>query len=324
MNEYLTAKDNANFYGSKLQRYGVFIFLIVLFAGNSIFTNNFFSINTLWLLIIQAFPIILCGLGMTLVIASGGIDISVGATLSFAGTVCATLYINKNIPFWLSVLSCLIAAVAVGVFNGFVIAKYRVQPIVMTLIMMLAVRGLAQVVTDGRPISFSYTILNKIAMFRFWKQGMPVQLIVALTMILLISYVIRRTVFGKQLQAMGDNKEAARLAGINTLAITIMVYAVCAFFGGLASVIEIGRLSNAEAALLGLNIEMDAIAAVAVGGTPMTGGKARVWGTVAGALIMQMTSMTINMNNILSSWGMVAKAAILIIAVFLQNSRAKS
>lgn len=306
---------------STIQRYGVFAFLLLFFLANCIFTSNFFSISTVWLLFIQAFPVIICGLGMTFVIASGGIDISVGAAMAFAGTICAKLFISSDVPFVAAVAISLLGSIVFGLINGFIIARFDAQPIVITLVMMLVGRGLAQVVTSGKPVSFSYTILNKIATFRFWKQGMPLQLPIAFIFILFVSYIFSRTVFGKQIQAIGDGKEASRLAGVNIFSVTTLVYVISAFSGGISSIIEIGRLSNAEASQLGLNIEMNAIAAVAVGGTPMSGGKPHVWGTVAGALIMQLTSMTINMNNVLSSWGMVAKAIILVIAVFLQNYR---
>ncbi len=324
MNQAAIPKKRIDYGDTWIQRYGAFAFLILMFIGNSIFTNNFFSFQTVWLLIIQAFPIIVCGLGMTVVIASGGIDISAGAVMAFSGTIMAALMVTLGLPLPICILACLIAALAVGAFNGFIIAKFRVQPIVMTLVMMLAMRGFAQVVTSGKPVPFSYMTINLISGFRFWKQGMPMQLILGVVLVLIVAYIMKRTVLGKQIQAMGDNFDAARLSGINTFVTMMLVYMICSFSAGLATVIEVGRESQAEAAKMGLNMEMNAIAAVAVGGTPMTGGRARVWGTVAGALIMQMVGMTINMNNILSSWGMVAKAVILILAVFLQSDRSKS
>jgi galactofuranose transport system permease protein len=324
MHMNVSVKKKNNYGVSKVQRYGAFVFLLVMFAANSIFTNNFFSLQTIWLLIIQSFPIIVLGLGMMLVIASGGIDISVGATMAFSGTILAQLMVNMHVPLGWAIVICMLSAVAIGAFNGFIIAKFRLQPIVVTLVMMLAGRGLAQVVTSGKPVPFSYTPLNTIATFRFWKQGMPMQLILALVLILIVIFLLKKTVFGKQIQAVGDNYNAARLAGINTFMIIMLVYIICAFSASLATIVEVGRESQAEAARMGLNMEMNAIAAVAVGGTPMSGGRARVWGTVAGALIMQMVGMTINMNGILSSWGMVAKAVILILAVYLQSDRSKS
>jgi ribose/xylose/arabinose/galactoside ABC-type transport system permease subunit len=145
------------------------------------------------------------------------------------------------------------------------------------------------------------------------------QLILCLIVAVAVMFVMSYTVFGKQVQAVGDNHDAARLAGINTFLATMMVYVMCGLLAGLAGVIEVGRESQAEAAKMGLNVEMNAIAAVAIGGTPMSGGRAHVWGTVIGALIMQMVGMTVNMNGILSSWGMALKAVILILAVYSQS-----
>jgi len=309
---------------SLIQKYGAFAFLIVMLSGNCVFTNNFMRISTLWLLIVQSFPIIIVGLGMTLVIASGGIDISVGAVMAFSGTVLAHLMVNLKLPLWICIIVCLLSAAALGAVNGFIIAKFRIQPIVVTLVMMLVARGLAQLVTSGRPVPFSYMPLNKIANFRFWQRGLPIQFILALVMILLFAFILKRTVFGKQVQGMGDNFNASGLIGINTFAVTVIIYAICATTAGLATIIEVGRESQAEAARMGIYMELNAIAAVAVGGTPLTGGRARIWGTACGALIMQLVGMTVNMNGILSSWGMVAKAVILILAVYLGSDRSKA
>jgi len=275
----------------------------------------------MWLLIMQSFPIIVVALGMTLVIASGGIDISVGATMAFGGTILAYLMIHKSMPLFICIVIALIASAAIGLFNGAVIAWFKVQPIVITLIMMLIGRGLAQVVTTGRPVPFSYMLINDIANFRFWKYGMPIQFVLALILILIFSFVVNKTVFGKNVQAMGDNSVAARLAGIDVAFQTIAVFTISALMAGIATVIEVGRESQAEPARMGVYMELNAIAAVAVGGTPLTGGKARIWGTVAGALIMQLVGMTVNMNGILSSWGMVAKAVIMIMAIYFQSEK---
>ena len=306
------------------QKYGAFIFLAILYVGNCAFTNNFFSINTFWLMFMQSFPTILCALGMTLVIASGGIDISVGATMAFAGTLLAELMVNRDMPLLVCFISCLTAALLVGAFNGYIIARFNVQPIVITLITMMVFRGAAQFITGGKPVPLSYMPLNSIANFRFWPQGMPIQLPLAILFALIIAFIARKTVFGKQIEATGDNPQAARLAGINVFWITIAVYAICALMAGVATTMEVGRVSQAEAARMGLNMEMNAIAAVAVGGTSLTGGRARVWGSVAGALIMQLITMTVNMHGLQSSWGMVAKAVVLILAVYLQYDRNKA
>lgn len=307
---------------SKSQRYGALVFMLLMFGANCILTRNFFSPNTVWLLIIQACPIILAGLGMTFVIASGGIDISVGATMALAGTILAQLMVNRQVPTVYCMLAALAAAGLVGAFNGFVVTKFQVQPIVITLITMLVARGMAQVITSGAPIPFSKYPINALVSFRFWRRGMPMQVIVLLVAVFLVWFVLKYTVFGNNVQAIGENRKAAGLTGIDTFRVTTMVYVICGLCVGLASIIEVGRESQAEAAKMGLNLEMNAIAAVAIGGTPMSGGRARVLGTVIGALVMQMVGMTVNMNGILSSWGMVLKAAILILAIYFQNYRA--
>lgn len=300
--------------GTFLQKWGAALFLLLMIVLNSIFTSNFLSPRTLWLLVVQAFPIAVVGLGMTFVIASGGIDISVGATMALTGTVLAAMMVS-GIPLVFCILAALVVGLVVGGINGFFIARFDVQPIVMTLVTMLAVRGLAQVVTAGRPVPFSYTPLNRIASFRFWNQGMPLQFALILALTLAAVFIIKKTVFGNRVQSLGNNRIAAAFTGINTYKVTMAVYMISALAAGMASVIEVGRESQAEAARMGINMELNAIAAVAVGGTSLNGGKAYLWGTIIGALIMQLVVMTVNMNGILSSWGRVAKAVILILAV---------
>jgi ribose transport system permease protein len=319
------AAGKTDFGMSAGQRYGALAFMLLMYAANCVFTRNFFSQNTVWLLVIQACPIILAGLGMTFVIASGGIDISVGAIMALSGTILAQLMVKQQLPLGYCVAAALVAAGVVGAFNGFIITKFQVQPIVITLITMLVARGVAQVITNGAPIPFSKYPINALVSFRFWRRGMPMQVVVLLVTVLVVWFILRHTVFGNNVQSIGDNRKAAGLAGIDTFRSTMTVYIICGLCVGLASVIEVGRESQAEAAKMGLNLEMNAIAAVAIGGTPMNGGKARVLGTVIGALVMQMVGMTVNMNGILSSWGMVLKAAILILAIYFQNySVAKS
>lgn len=312
-------KDKINYGESKALRFGPLILLLLMFILNCIFTRNFFSPNTVWILFIQACPIIITGLGMTFVISSGGIDISVGATMALAGTIMAKMMIQFQMPLITSILVALLVGTVIGLVNGIVIAKFKVQPIIISLIMMLVARGVAQVVNDGAPIPFSRTPLNEMVSFRFWPQGMPMQLVLCAILAIIIVFVMKYTVFGKYVQSIGDNNEASRLAGINTFILIVLVYAICGFLAGLAGIIEVGRESQAEPAKMGLNVEMSAIAAVAIGGTPMSGGRAHVWGTIIGALIMQLVGMTVNMNGLLSSWGMVFKAVILILAVYSQR-----
>lgn len=304
----------AAFNGTFIQKWGAALFLFLMIILNSIFTNNFLSPRTLWLLVVQAFPIAIVGLGMTFVIASGGIDISVGATMALTGTVLAAMMVS-GIPLAVCIIVSLLVGLCVGAVNGFFIARFDVQPIVMTLVTMLAVRGFAQVVTAGRPVPFSYTPLNRIASFRFWNQGMPLQLALVIVFALLAVFIMKKTVLGNQVQSLGNNTIAAAFTGINTYKITMLVYMISALAAGIASVIEVGRESQAEAARMGISMELNAIAAVAVGGTSLNGGKAYIWGTIIGALIMQLVVMTVNMNGILSSWGKVAKMIILILAV---------
>ena len=240
----MTAIKKDNYDISFIQKWGAAVFLLIMIVFNCIFTNNFLSLRTLWLLVVQAFPIAIVGIGMTFVISSGGIDISVGATMALTGTILAAMMVS-GVPLILCILTALAVGIIVGGINGFFIAKFEVQPIVMTLVTMLAIRGFAQVVTSGRPVPFSYMPLNTIASFRFWKQGMPLQFALILLFTFAAVFVIKKTVFGNQVQCIGNNRIAAGFTGIDTAKITIVVYMISAFAAGIASVIEVGRESQA-------------------------------------------------------------------------------
>jgi len=298
--------------------YGTLIFFIVLLVVNAFLTPNFLSIGTLQNLLIQVFPIMLVALGMTLIISSGGIDISVGAIMSIAGAVTAKIY---SLEFGLvpSITAGLFAACLCGFFNGFMIVRFRIQPIVITLIVMIAGRGLAQIILGELFISFYATPFADLGIYRM--AGIPIQVIVMFVAIAVILFVVKTTVFARNVEAVGDNYRAARLAGINIPVAIIGVYIITGLLCGVAGIMEAARTNAMNAASLGLFIELDAIAAVAIGATSFSGGKARIMGTVMGAFIIQLVTIVVNMNNIQFHYSLVIKAVIIIVALYLQKER---
>jgi len=317
-------KKEMNFEGGFTQRYGAFIFLGALALVDCLFVKKFASLTTFWAIWPQCFTTIMAALGMTLVISTGGIDISTGGIITLGATLCAHLYINLQLPLIICVLACLIVAGIIGLFNGFIVARFNVPAIVVTLISQMVFRGVAQVIPGGRPIYINYKLLNKIATYKFWAQGLPIQLLFVIFFTALFVFITKKTLFGRQIQAVGENSTAAKFAGINNFATTVWVYIISAIAVGFAALVEAGRVGNCNPTVMGVGSEMDAIAAVAVGGTSMTGGKARVLGSVAGALIMQLISMTVNYCGWQTSLGEVLKAIVLILAVCLQTARKKS
>jgi simple sugar transport system permease protein/ribose transport system permease protein len=216
--------------------------------------------------------------------------------------------------------AALAGALVVGVINGGLVATGRVQPIVVTLATLIAGRGLAQVISnDGELVTI------RDASFAWLGRGhvgpVPTQVIVAFAVAAAAAFVLRATPFGRYVLAAGGNPAAARLAGVPVTRTIVTVYAASALLAGLAGLVEASRLGASDAAKIGLNVELDAIAAAVVGGTALTGGRATIVGTVIGALIMQVIATSFNMLLVPYAWSLVLKAAIILLAVYFQRPR---
>ena len=298
--------------------YGALAALVLLFAANVLFTPNFFDVRNFSNILLQAAPTVLVATGMTLVIATGGIDLSVGSVMAIAS---ATAAVTLDRGAAAAVLLALAVALAVGALNGALISGFRIQPIIVTLATLITGRGVAQVLSNGgQLIPFSNPS------FEYLGKGSagpaPVQVLVMLAVVAAAIFVVRRTSFGSYVAAVGGNEAAARLSGVRVHRTKIAVYALSGLLAGLAGLIETARLGASDAQKVGLNIELDAIAAVVVGGTPLSGGRATVVGTLIGALIMQVITTSFNMNRIGFAWSLVIKAAIIIVAVYIQRPKA--
>ena len=296
---------------------GAVIALVLLIALNAIFTPNFATtanaVNILW----QVSSVVLVAVGMTLVIATGGIDLSVGSVMAIAGAVVATQLGVGVVP---AILFALLAALAVGLLNGTLIARGRIQAIVVTLATLIAGRGLAQVLSnDGQLVPVRDATLEVLGRGRVGP--IPIPVIIATLIVVLAVVALRSTPFGRYVLAAGGNAEAARLAGVPVRRTIITVYGLSALLAGLAGVLEASRLGASDAAKIGLNIELDAIAATVVGGTALTGGRATIIGTVVGALVMQVIATSFNMLLIPYAWSLVLKAAIIVVAVYFQRPK---
>ena len=308
-----------------LQKYSAIAMLLFFIIFNSIFTNNFFAAGTLNNIITQICPTILCGMGMTLVISTGGIDISVGSVMALAGVMTAKNMTSVGIIPAL-ILACA-AALLVGCINGFCVGKLRLQAMVITLGMQLAVRGAAQVLCGGRDIYFNRLgkVGEELALWGSYKIGgvVPIQLVPIIISVIFVWILADKTVLGRQIQAVGDSIKSSSLAGINAARTLMIVYGLSAFLAAFAGLFQAARVTVAAGSSLGQLAELDAIAAVVIGGTPMSGGKAHVFGTIIGALIMQMITLTCVMNNIPDEYAQVLKAVIIVFAVFIQREQAK-
>lgn len=298
---------------------GVYIALALAIAYNLVFTPNFAHINNLRLQLIQVTPVLIVALGMALVIGTGGIDLSVGAVMALAAAVIP-VFIDRD-PALAIVMAIVVGALA-GVVNGVLVAVLRIQPIVATLGLFVAGRGLALVIARGRLTEIFDPTFRYLA---FGTVG-PVQVsvLIALALVVVTGVLVHRTVFGLRVMAVGGNPEAAATAGLPVRRTLILVYVTCAVLAAVAGILATARSSASDPSFVGLLIELSAITAVVVGGTPLTGGRVRVLGTVAGALLMQIIFATLIRNDLSDSDARMVQAAIIIAAVYLQRRRARA
>jgi ribose/xylose/arabinose/galactoside ABC-type transport system permease subunit len=307
-----------------VRRYGVLVALALLLAFNVAATPNFLSWQTLNVNLTQVAPIVIVAIGMTLVIASGGIDLSVGSLMAIAGALAPLIFLGQLFPLpsaavgiALAFVLPVAAAAGLGFFNGWLITRYRIQPIVATLVLFIAGRGIAQVMTNGNLQVFKLPAFQVIGLGRIL--GIPVQVLLMLAVVAAAAFVLRRTVFGRQVLAIGGNPDAARLSGIPIRRVTRLVYVIAGALAGLSGLIVIARNSAADANLVGLGMELDAIAAVAVGGTALSGGRATVLGTLVGALVIQLARYTLLANGVPDAAALVVKAGLIVLAVWIQR-----
>jgi galactofuranose transport system permease protein len=307
-----------------LARYGTALALLVLLLFNFAVTPNFATWQTLNVNLTQVSTIMIVAVGMTLVIATSGIDLSVGSLMAISGALAPMIFLGNLVEIgWVpaAVAVAMFVAVAattvLGAFNGWLIARFRIQPIVATLVLFIAGRGIAQVMTNGNLQVFKVPEFQWIGLGRPF--GIPTQVILMLCIVALAAWVLARTSFGRQLLAIGGNERAARLSGIATGRIKIAVYAISGALAGVAGLVVIAINSASDANLVGMGMELDAIAAVAVGGTLLSGGRATIIGTLLGALIIQLVRYTLLANGVPDAAALVVKAAIIIGAVWLQE-----
>jgi ribose transport system permease protein len=297
--------------------------LIVLMAAVAVMSPSFLTVDNLLNILRQTSINAVIAVGMTYVILSGGIDLSVGSVLAFCGAVCAWL-VAGDLSIWLAIPLSLLLGAGLGAVNGIVIGTGGVQPFVATLVAMTMLRGATLVFTDGRPI----TTGTGAAADAFWSVGggyllgVPVPVVVAAVVFAVCGLVLTRTRFGRYTYAVGGNEVVARLSGIRVNLEKTTIYALSGLLAALAGVILTARLESAQPTA-GAGYELDAIAAVVVGGTSLSGGKGTLFGTLVGALIIGVLNNALNLMDVSSYYQMIAKGAVILLAV-LADSRKSS
>ncbi|EOW9380872.1 ribose ABC transporter permease [Vibrio cholerae] len=295
------------------------IALLFLVVVVSFLNPNFFTVDNLLNIMRQTSVNAIIAVGMTLVILTAGIDLSVGSVLALCGAFAATL-VAMEVPVLVAVPTALLAGAALGAISGIIIAKGKVQAFIATLVTMTLLRGVTMVYTDGRPISTGFTdTADTFAWFGTgYALGIPVPVWLMVVVFAGAWYLLNHTRFGRYVYAVGGNESATRLSGINVDRVKIGVYAICGLLAALAGIIVTSRLSSAQPTA-GMGYELDAIAAVVLGGTSLMGGKGRIMGTLIGALIIGFLNNALNLLDVSSYYQMIAKAVVILLAVLVDN-----
>nr|WP_263705614.1 ribose ABC transporter permease [Shouchella tritolerans] len=298
---------------------GPFIGLFLIILIISILNPGFLSAPNLLNVLRQVSINALIAFGMTFVILTGGIDLSVGAILAFSGAVTATLLSSGMDPV-LAILIGLLVGAALGAINGIIIAKGKVAPFIATLATMTIYRGATLMFTDGRPVSNlgDSTLFQMLGGGYFF--GIPMPAITMMISFVVLYLILKKTTFGRRVYAVGGNEEASILSGIKVDRIKIYVYSLTGFLAAIAGVILTSRLNSAQPTA-GTMYELDAIAAVVLGGTSLTGGKGWIVGTLIGALIIGVLNNGLNLLGVSSFFQQVVKGSVILLAVLLDRRK---
>lgn len=316
--------------GAYFGEYAAFIALLLLAVVLCCVSPEFRTASNFLNLMRQATFNGLIAFGMTCVILSDGIDLSVGSTFALSAIICAEMLVN-GIAAPLAIIVALIIGTALGAFSGILVTKGRLQPFIATLITMTAYRGFAMIITDGKPISKLKASIESdfgAKLFETLGKGslnlgsfkIPVPVIILLVSLAIFWFMLTKTTFGRKIYATGSNIKCANLVGVDTTKTKIIVYAISGFMSALAGLIMISRVDSAQS-ILGQGYELDAIAAVALGGTSMSGGRGKIMGTFAGVMIIAVLNNGMNIMGINTYYQSVVKALVILIAVLADRKR---
>lgn len=296
------------------------IVLVVLCVALSIAEPAFHSFNNLINILQQVTTIAVLALGVNVVIFTGGIDISVGSVVAFTGIVMGKIIVEGGMPTIVGIAAALIIGALCGTFNGIMISKFKLQPMIATLAMMSMARGAAYTIADGN------TITGYSAGFRWIGTGtipgtqIPVQIIFMIALYIVFYYVMKYRKFGRYIYSIGGNEEATRLSGINVDKYKTLAYTLSGLCAGISSVILTAKLNSAQSTA-GLDYEMDAIASCVIGGTSLLGGSGSVWGTFVGAIIMIVIRNGLNLLNVSSNLQKLVIGVVILLAVLADAFR---
>lgn len=306
-----------------ISKLGPVLALIVLVLAVSIMNMSFLAPSNLLNLLRQVSINALIAFGMTFVILTGGIDLSVGSILALSGAISAYM-VQAGVSTVVAITIGMLTGALFGLINGILIAYGKAAPFIATLATMTIFRGATYVFTNGNPITGDK--INSSFLFQFMGRGylfgIPFPIIIMIIAFGILYVVLHKTTFGRKTYALGGNEEAAYVAGVNTKRVTMIIYTLSGLMASVAGVILTSRLSSAQPDA-GTSYEMDAIAAVVLGGTSLAGGKGRIFGTLIGALIIGTLNNGMNLLGISSFYQQIVKGIVIIVAVLLDRRESK-
>jgi len=300
--------------------------LIVLFVVFSLASPNFFKFSNIVSIVLSTAVNGVLAVGVTFIIITGGIDLSIGTTMTFTSVIAGVLISFWKLPVLVGIIGALAAGVLVGLINGTVISKMKLPPFIATLGMMMITKGLSLVISGTKPIYFNDAkVYSKISLGSVLGQiipgfNIPNAVVIFLLMSVLASLILTKTSLGRYNFAIGSNEEATRLSGINVDKWKMAIYALGGLFCGIAGILMSSRLNSAQPAL-GQGYELEAIAAVVIGGTSLSGGEGTILGTVIGAFIMSVLTNGLRILSVKQEWQTVVIGIVVIFAVYADSLR---
>lgn len=306
---------------NRLRQYGIFVVFIIICLILSFISPQFLTVSNWTIIITQASINALLAFGVTFVIITGGIDLSLGSMVAVTGVTAAMLAHPDTFPVALPIFAGLLAGLLMGVFNGFIITKSKIAPFIVTLGTMTIGRGLALILSKGRPISNLSDSFNFIGGGEIL--GIPFPIIVLIIIFIICSLILKKTILGRYIYAIGGNEQASRASGINVNQVKMAVYSISGLLAGLAGVLLTSRITTGQPNA-GAGFELDAIAAAVIGGTSTSGGTGTMTGTLVGVLLIGVINNGLDLLNVTSYYQQVVMGIIIIGAVVLDSWNQKS
>lgn len=301
-----------------LRRFGMLAAFLLICLLLSLVTPHFFSLQNMTIVLRQVSINGILAIGVTFVIIAGGIDLSLGSVVALAGVVAAIFAHPGEYPLIVPIGLAIMVGLGIGMLNGLVVTKGKVAPFIVTLGMMTIARGLALVASDGRPVTNLSDSFNKIGGGNVL--GVPLPILVFLVVIILATFLLNQTRIGRYMYAVGGNEKAAYASGVRVDRVKLTAYMICSGLAGLAGIVLASRITTGQPNA-GVAYELDAIAAVVIGGTSLAGGVGSIGGTVLGVLLIGVINNGLDLLNISSYYQQIIKGVIIIAAVLIDRKK---